>query len=102
MQKLVDLLVLGLASFRLSSLIALEEGPLSVFIKVRAELGAYDYDDQGRVKTSLGRGISCPYCVGVYIAALLYVAYKVRWLKPIVQVFAVAGVQAALQDRSGS
>lgn len=101
-QNVIDLLVLSLASFRLSSLISLEEGPFSLFVRIRARLGAYDYDEQGRVKSSLGRGISCPYCVGVYISALLYVTYNVGWLKPIVHVFAIAGIQAALQDRSGS
>lgn len=101
-QSMIDLLVLGLASYRLSSLVSLEEGPFSMFIKLRAELGAYDYNAQGKARSAVGRGISCPYCVGVYMAALLYVAYKVRWLKPIIHVFAIAGIQAAFQDRSGS
>ena len=52
-------------------MIALEEGPAAIFDRVRARAGAYDYGENGMALTSLGRGISCPLCVGVYVAALM-------------------------------
>lgn len=65
------LLLAVFAVYRLSSLIAREEGPFSVFDHLRMRLGAYDYDEYGTAETALGRGIGCVFCVGVYTAALL-------------------------------
>lgn len=67
----VRLLLAVLATYRLASLLAREEGPFSVFDRLRAYLGAYDYDENGMPETAWGRGISCVFCVGVYMAGLL-------------------------------
>jgi hypothetical protein len=69
---MTDLLLLILAAYRLTSLIASEEGPFGLFERLRAALGAYDYGPDGRPLTNLGRGIVCPLCVGVYVAALMF------------------------------
>lgn len=68
------------AAYRLASLISSEEGPylglwkpkeMGVFEKIRMELGAYDYGPDGKPQTSLGRGISCPLCTGVYLSGIV-------------------------------
>ena len=61
-------LLLTLACYRLSQLIAIDEGPASMLLNLRARLGAYDRRADGEAKTNLGRGISCPHCVGIWIA----------------------------------
>lgn len=92
MAESLRLILVIFAVYRLSSLIASEEGPYisflykdsdqsGIFKWLRKKLGAYDivyeYDDRGnqrtKVKTNLGRGISCPLCVGAYVAALMVV-----------------------------
>lgn len=75
------------ATYRLAGLISHEEGPYipflykdsnqtGVFEWIRRKAGAYnyeyEYDERGNqrttIPTNLGRGISCPLCVGGYLA----------------------------------
>lgn len=94
-----DFLLCALACFRLARLVAIDEGPFSVFQHLRQRAGAYEYDAQGRVKTAFGRGISCPYCVGVYAALLLAVLQRLQLpgTSFLVNVLALAGAQSAIQ-----
>lgn len=69
-----------LAVYRLAYLIALEEGPAEIFVRLRTALGAYDYGENGEPTTNLGRGISCPLCVGMWVALLI--APLVLWPSP--------------------
>jgi len=78
------------ASYRLSGLLSSEEGPYMPFLYkdsnqagifewLRRKAGAYnyehEYDERGNhrliIPTNLGRGISCPLCVGGYIGLVL-------------------------------
>lgn len=90
---MLEFLLLVLICYRLSLLIAKEEGPFGIFQKLRVIAGAYDYGANGLPSSNLGRGISCPLCVGVWIALLLSFYYGqffyVYWL-------AIAGGQAFL------
>jgi hypothetical protein len=89
-ENLIKIILIFFATYRLSSLISSEEGPyisflykdpdqIGVFKWIRKKLGAYDlvyeYDERGnqrtKIRTNLGRGISCPLCVGAYVAAFL-------------------------------
>lgn len=92
------LLTLGLAVFRLARLITEDEGPFSMFLILRIKAGAYDYNEQGVAQTSLGRGIGCPFCVGMYAAGLLVLLNKFKLGKFFVNVLAVAGVQSLAQE----
>ncbi|HEY6229029.1 MAG TPA: DUF1360 domain-containing protein [Verrucomicrobiae bacterium] len=53
------LVVAILAVWRVSHLIAREDGPFDVIIKIRASLG----------NGMLGRLMDCPHCLGLWIAA---------------------------------
>lgn len=55
------LILAALATHRLSLAIAEEEGPFSIFLKLR---GALDPDQA----TWLGRGLNCIMCVGFWVA----------------------------------
>lgn len=90
--ELSKLTTIALAAYRLAKMIAEEEGPFSVFLRLRILCGAYDYNEHGVPETSLGRGISCPLCVGMY-ASLLFLLLGQRWP---VRLFAVAGGQTLL------
>lgn len=61
MPSFVTLIIAALATHRLSLAIAEEEGPFSIFTKVRGRLDP----DQ---KTWLGRGVNCIMCVGFWVA----------------------------------
>lgn len=94
---MLSLLKLALATYRLSRLIAVDEGPVGVFFRARHALGAYDYGENGEPATVLGRGISCPHCVGVYVAVALWLMRG----SVVVDLFAVMGLQSFLWSLRG-
>lgn len=81
MEQLVRILLVSFGIYRISSLISSEEGlylgwpkseqQIGIFKAIRIRAGAYDYGPNGEPETNLGRGISCPLCVGVYVAAFV-------------------------------
>lgn len=96
MDQLSSVATLALATFRLAMMIAEEEGPFSIFVKLRARVGAFDYNEYGQPKSVWGRGISCPLCVGMYAALFFYVLYHIPFGWYIVVLFAIAGLQVLI------
>jgi hypothetical protein len=89
------------ACYRLSELIAIDDGPGDMFLWLRAKCGAYDIGEDSRPVTSLGRFIECPYCLGVWFAAVLaLVLWPIGWMMPV-RWLAIAGGQAFLQSAAG-
>lgn len=119
MAEFIKIILIFFATYRLSSLIASEEGPYlpflykdtdqaGVFEWLRRKAGAYnyvyEYDKEGnqraKVATNLGRGISCPLCVGAYVTALMVLLmYLNFFLTNILLVWlGVWGVQTFLEN----
>lgn len=66
---MIDLVLLSLASWRLTSLIVQEDGPFDIFIKIRLWLGvAYDQNSQPYGKNVIARGILCMWCASVWVS----------------------------------
>ncbi len=61
---LIWLTVAVLATWRISSLLVLEDGPLDVFARVRRAIGA---DGPGRIMPILGGLLSCLACTSVWV-----------------------------------
>jgi hypothetical protein len=82
--------VSGLAVYRVADVIADEEGPFGIFRKLRRKVPA---------KTNPGRGIRCPYCMGIWVAMLttawLWWIGSVPGELAVIYVFGLSG-QAAL------
>lgn len=89
-----------LATYRLASLITSEEGPFSIFDKLRSMAGAYDYGPNGEATTNLGRGITCPLCVGIYISAAVMwaVILPTRFTDALLIWLGVSGGQVFLEN----
>ncbi len=75
----LQLLVAILAVYRLAILLSQDDGPGDWFLVIRTWLGAYDYERDPtpvppgepvhyRPRTNLGRLISCPRCLSVWLA----------------------------------
>jgi hypothetical protein len=85
-----------LACYRLSRLIAIDEGPAlkswqqGIFQRIRIKLGAYDYGSNGEAVTNIGRGIICPHCVGVWVAFPLALVGGIQWYT-VIYWLAIAG-----------
>lgn len=64
----MTLAIAALATYRVVRLVAVEEGPFALMLKLR---GALDPDQ----KTWIGRGLACPWCISFWVApVLLYAA----------------------------
>lgn len=100
MNRALRILLAVFATYRLASMVSSEEGPFSIFDKLRASLGAYDYGKNGRPDTNLGRGISCPLCTGVYLsAALLLVVFLPSTIGDLLLTWlGVSGAQTFLEN----
>lgn len=96
----LNFLLLSLACYRLVNLIVRDEGPFSVFHRFRILTGVYDYDKQGRPQSAIGRLVSCPYCLGVWVAIpLAVIGNGLEWYT-LVYWLAIAGLQSFLQGVS--
>jgi len=101
MFDLVRFVLAVFACYRLAELIAIDDGPGDVFVSLRFKLGAYNFGGNGRPDTSLGRFIECPYCLGIWFAAVFaLVLWPSGWMTPVYWL-AIAGGQAFLQSAAG-
>ena len=76
--SLIDLLILGLATWRLSSLLVNEDGPWEILARMRVAVGIrYDQQSQPYATTVLSELISCVFCVSIWMGLLLSAGY---WL----------------------
>lgn len=75
---MLTFLILALATWRLSSLLTDEAGPLDVFVHLRRLVGVR-YNDAGEAYGSngLARGVTCVWCVSVWVGAAWAVVYYV-------------------------
>jgi hypothetical protein len=92
------LLESGLATYRLARLLTQEDGPFEVCLRLRVLLGAYDYGDTGEPSSFTGKLISCPYCVGIWVALGLMVVPDCALKRWLVRWVAIAGVQTVLHS----
>lgn len=82
---LLEVVVLALATWRLTSLLVWEDGPFEVFARLRHRLGVrYDEASQMYGSNWFAKGVVCPACASVWFGALWAVAYflwaDVVWL----------------------
>lgn len=103
--SLVKLVSCSLASYRLAQLVSIDFGPMHVFEYLRLRLNKRAYQEQilkrGKlgVWQSIAEGVSCPYCVGVWIAFFISALSLLNssLVDFFVFVLAVSGGQALLQ-----
>lgn len=91
-------ILLSLLTYRLSRLITIDDGPADLILKFRAILGAYDYGENGQPVTSLGRGIICPHCVGLWVALGAAIGGYGLGGDTFIYWLAIAGLQSFLQS----
>ena len=77
LQFLIEIFILGLAIWRLSSLLTLEDGPFDIFTTLRMYAGVYDLDEDGRPKGFFARTLDCLWCVSLYLSII--VGFFVFW-----------------------
>lgn len=112
MDSLKRFVLAAFGLYRVAKLISQEEGPYlwfwksnsgeGVFLHLRMSLGAGDIGPGGSAETNLGRGISCPFCVGLWLAPLFWclLTLENRWADRILELAGLAGIQVFLQELS--
>lgn len=69
---MIDFILLSLAVWRLSSLLAREEGPFDIFIKICLRLGVVINEYGTEVATgNISKGVLCIWCNSVWFSAVL-------------------------------
>lgn len=90
---MVKFLVIALAIWRLSSLLAEEYGPFDIFEKFRTLIGVVYDEHSARYGTNvIAKGVVCVWCNSVWFSALgaLLVADTVLWW--VIDVFALSAL----------
>ncbi|GED60984.1 DUF1360 domain-containing protein [Brevibacillus formosus] len=105
----IDLIILVLASFRLTHLIVFDEitsflrNPFYQVLYVPDESGQMVRDFQfkgGRVRQWIGRLLSCHWCVGIWVGALIVALYMyVPAAYPLLLLLAIAGAAAVIETK---
>ena len=78
-----EFLIMGLATWRISSIIADEDGPYEMFGRLRKWAGEYEpYPTTGQreASTPWGKGIICIWCLSCYVGFLFLALYLLRSL----------------------
>lgn len=98
---LVKFLLATLACYRVVQLVVFDDGPFRLMDRIRVGVGCYEYGEDSQPQTILGRLLSCPYCVGMWMAIPLafIVAERMSWEIGLWWL-AVAGGQAFLENVS--
>lgn len=76
--NILEIIVLGLACWRLASLVCQEDGPFKMFRRVREKVGISHYPDGNICEIPdrfLCNLLSCVWCFSVWVSGGLVVAY---------------------------
>ena len=95
-----EFVLLALATFRISHLVAEEDGPADLCRRIRQAAGATWSQGAGCwVATGFaGKLLTCPLCLSIWVAAFLYsLVALVPVLLPIVAIAAVSGTSCAIE-----
>jgi hypothetical protein len=79
MGKVIELILMAVATWRVSSMLVDEAGPADVFIKLRAKIGvSYDAFSQ-RVGTNLFSSLFlCVWCMSVWVGTGFYLLFRLH------------------------
>ncbi|MBC8459297.1 MAG: DUF1360 domain-containing protein [Deltaproteobacteria bacterium] len=96
---MLSIFVQSLAIARLLKLLVEEEGPWKVFERFRSAIGidAYGGHDEDNQLAGL---FSCPWCLGLWVAPVIFITYKcIPWAVYILAVAELGGLLNSLADR---
>lgn len=88
---IVQLLLIGLAAWRLTALVSYERGPFDIFLRMRSALG-FEHGDNGEPTAwpdkTLTKMLACPWCLGLWIVPPVYGLWA---LEPVLVMLLAAG-----------
>lgn len=89
----------ALAVYRLAALVAIDSLPFDLMLRIRDAAGVYDRGADGRPTREFARLISCPYCIGLWLAipAAAVCIWPARWSDAVLLVLGISGAAAYMQ-----
>lgn len=96
---LIQIVIIGLASYRITMAFVYDWGPFDAFDTLRGQLGVYDLDENGRPELTLGKMFGCPSCLGFWVTLVVLIFVLNGWLMTVWVLFAAAGIQHYLSQR---
>lgn len=82
----LDFLILGMATWRISSMLVQEKGPWNIFEKIR-KLSGIEHDDNGNAllipDNFFANVLSCIWCCSVWVAIAFFVCFLI-WNNAII------------------
>lgn len=91
MEIFLQLLIYGLACYRITQMLVNENGPFDIFIRLRSWLVRNAH--RNIIFDMFAKLFSCKYCMGIWVAFLLVFLPGI-----VVLIFAVAGVQSLVES----
>jgi hypothetical protein len=72
----MDIIILILTTWRLTSLLTSEDGPFGIFERLRKLAGVrYDGDGLPFATNEVAKAFTCPWCLSVWVGAALAIAH---------------------------
>lgn len=95
-----EVLIIGLAAWRLAALLSYERGPFDVFVHFRSLFGiehdSTSYEPVSWPQNSLARALTCVWCLGLYMAVLTWGIWEL--VDPtVVVVIAASGIVVVVE-----
>jgi hypothetical protein len=101
---LIDLIVMGFATWRISSLCVHEAGPWDILARFRYFIGVRYDEWSNPVGTNVfAQALMCVYCTSVWVAgfvALVY--YLLPWLRLLILALAVSALAIIIEEINGT
>lgn len=99
LHMMVQIFIIGLASYRITVALVSDYGPFDVFEGLRIRAGAYDLGADGRPELTSGKLFGCYSCLGFWVTMIILIFVLNGWLMTIWILFAAAGIQHYLSQR---
>lgn len=90
---MLEFLILVLATFRITEMIVVDEGPFDMFVRWRAFLVRNAH--KSKLNETLAKLFDCKFCMGIWVS-LLVVLMTNYGLGLLVFIFAIAGAQSVI------
>ncbi len=77
MSDALRVLLVGLAAWRIGSLLVYERGPFAIFERLREVFTIGDGDDPGHLRREVSAALDCVWCITVWASIALWLLYPV-------------------------
>lgn len=101
----VYLILGGLAAFRITEMLVVDDGPYDIFARFRGYVSqvSVPLPEKSKVLTNISSVFQCVHCMGLWVSIPIIVTYYIHnfYTAAFILYFALAGLQSVLARRFG-